>query len=290
LGKFLAWLRGKGIADLKKVGKAELKDYAQAVSDKLEISVSYVCANIRAVKLFFRYLKKTNVVLYDFSVVLKEPKQPKILPKEPLTDQAVRQMLEAPDLRTPLGIRDRAILETFYSTGIRLQEMVNLTLLDLDLEKGFLFVREGKWKKDRMVPLGKYACLFIKTYLEGSRNLLLAKNKQPLAVKTNRVWIGRRGIPLEKMDIGFMVRHYRKKAGIEKEVTPHSFRRTLAVELIRNECDFLAVKEILGHSKSETTLRYCALSGVDLREALRKCHPREADEPEDVIPKIMGVV
>ena len=241
-------------------------------------------------KLFFRYLKKTGIVLFDLSIVLKEPKQPKTLPKEPLTVEEVKTMLEAPDLRKPLGIRDRAILETFYSTGIRLQEMVNLALGDLDLDKGYLFVREGKWKKDRMVPLGKHASHFIKAYLEATRGLLLDKDKKPEAIRTNRVWISKRGKPLGKMDIGGMVRHYRKKAGIEKEVTPHAFRRTLAVELIRNECDFLAVKEILGHSKSETTLRYCALSGVDLKEAHKKSHPREADEPEDITPKIRSVI
>jgi integrase/recombinase XerD len=116
---------------------------------------------------------------------------------------------------------------------------------------------------------------------------LIANNKNPEALKTQRVWINRRGKPLEKIDISWMVRAYRKKAGIEKQVTPHSFRRTLAVELIRNQCDFLSVKSILGHSKSETTLRYCALSGVDLKDALKKSHPRYEGEPdEDPTPKI----
>jgi integrase/recombinase XerD len=183
-------------------------------------------------------------------------------------------MLEAPDLRTELGIRDRAILETFCSTGIRLQEMSRLGLLELDLENGYLSVMEGKGKKDRTVPLGKHACFFIQTYLEVSRGRLLAKDRHPGVLRTNRVWISKRGKPLGKMEIGWMVRHYRKQAGIEKQVTAHSFRRTLAVELIRNQCDFLVVKNILGHSRCATTLRYCALSGADRKDAMQKCHPR----------------
>lgn len=279
---FLGWVKEQGITDLRKIGREELRAYSEAISQNPRFSVHYVGSIIRAVKVFFRYLKKTQVVLYDFSVVLKEPKAPNQLPKDPLTPKEVKAMLEAPELRNELGIRDRAILETFYSTGIRLQEMSRLTLLDIDLEKGFLFVKEGKGKKDRVVPLGKHACFFIQNYLEGARPLLLSKDKQPNAVKTNRLWMSKRGKPLGKLEIGWMVRHCRKMAGIEKPVTAHSFRRTLAVELIRNQCDFLAVKSILGHSKSETTLRYCALSGVDLKEALKKCHPRfEEDETED---------
>jgi integrase/recombinase XerD len=281
---FLAYLGEKGISDIRKVGRDELNAYLEALSRNPKYSVHHVAANVRAVKCFFGYLKKSQVVLYDFSVVLKEPKAPYQLPKEPLTTKEVKLMLEAPDLRKETGIRDRAILETFYSTGIRVQEMSRLTLMDLDLEKGYLFIREGKGKKDRVVPLGKHACFFIQTYLQTVRPSLSAKSIQTL--KTNRLWISNRGKPFQKMDITGMVRHYRKKVGIEKQVTPHSFRRTLAVELIRNECDFLSVREILGHSRSATTLRYCALAGVDLKEALKRCHPREADEQEDAKPHI----
>ena len=279
---FFGFLAGR--TDLRKVGKVELNAYLEALSRNPNYSVHHVAANVRAVKCFFRYLKKAQVVLHDFSSVLVEPKKPKALPKEPLSSKEVKLMLEAPDLRKPLGIRDRAILETFYSSGIRANEMCCLTLLDVDLENGLLFIREGKGKKDRMVPLGKHACYFIKAYLEMVRPGMLAKGKAPL--KTNRLWISRKGNAISKSEITFLVRGYRLKAGIEKQVTAHSFRRTLAVELIRNECDFLAVKEILGHSRSETTLRYCALSGVELKEVLKKCHPRYDTSEVDAKPHI----
>ncbi|HVU83760.1 MAG TPA: tyrosine-type recombinase/integrase [Puia sp.] len=283
---FFEFLKGKGISDFRKIGRDELREYLEYLTQNPKYSVGYIGANIRAVKLFFKYLKRTNSILFDFSVYLKEPKMPKALPKDPLTESEVKGMLEAPDLRTERGIRDRAILETFYSTGIRVQEMSNLTLMDIDLEKGLLFVREGKGKKDRVVPLGKHACFFIRAYLDGPRNHFLKNAKG--AVKA--LWINKWGRPLLKADILWMVRKCRKKAGIEKQVTPHSFRRTLAVELIRNECDFLSVKSILGHSKSSTTLRYCALSGVDLKDAVKRCHPRyEFEGPEDVIPQIKSM-
>jgi integrase/recombinase XerD len=284
---FLGWVEGKGIADIRKVGKQELNHYVSHLRGSV-YSIQYVCSNIRAVKVFFRYLKKAGFVFFDFSALLKEPKIPHQLPKEPLTPLEVKKMLEAPDLRTAQGVRDRAILETFYSTGIRLQEMVNLTLIDLDLETGHLTVREGKGRKDRIVPLGKHACFFIQNYLETVRPLWV-KRGPDTEIKTNRVWLSRRGYPLDKYNVGSMVRGYGKRVGIEKPVTPHAFRRTLAVELIRNQCDFLAVKDILGHSKTETTLRYCALSGVELKDALRKSHPRFDAEGVDATVRIQRI-
>jgi integrase/recombinase XerD len=287
---FFEFLKSKRISDLKRIGRDELREYTEYLGLKTFYSPSYVGANIRALKLFFKYLKRSKVILFDFSVLLKEPKMPKQLPKEPLTLTEVKQMLETPDLRIPRGIRDRAILETFYSTGIRVQEMSRLTLLDIDLENGLLTVREGKGGKDRVVPLGKHASFYISTYLEGARPLLLEKDKQPKAVKTNRLWLNKFGGPLGKQVIVDMVKQYRKQAGITKQVTAHSFRRTLAVELIRNECDFLSVKNILGHSSSATTLRYCALSGVDLKDAMKKCHPRYgSEEVEDATPNIQSM-
>jgi integrase/recombinase XerD len=285
---FFDFLKKKHISDLRNVGRDELREYAEVLGLKTEYSPSYIGSNIRAVKLFFKYLKKAKVILFDFSVILKEPKIPKQLPKEPLTLTEVKQMLDAPDLRIPRGIRDRAILETFYSTGIRVQEMSRLTLLDIDLENGLLFVRLGKGGKDRVVPLGKHAGFYIGAYLDGARPVLAGKSQEP--VKSNRLWLNKFGRPLVKQDIVYMVKRHREKAGITKQVTAHSFRRTLAVELIRNECDFLSVKNILGHSLSRTTLRYCALSGVELKEALKKCHPRyEVKELEDATPNIKSI-
>ena len=188
---FLEYAEQKGITDLRAIGKPELNRYAIALRQNPKYSVQYVASHIRAMKCFFRYLKKSGVVFYDFSANLKEPKIPYQLPKEPLTPQEVKKMLEAPDLRTAQGVRDRAILETFYSTGIRLQEMAHLTLMDLDLENGYLTVREGKGRKDRTVPLGKHACFFIQTYLESVRPLWVDLAPNPSGIRTNRLWIGK---------------------------------------------------------------------------------------------------
>jgi integrase/recombinase XerD len=286
---FLGWMDEKGISDFRKIGKPELGRYVVALRNNPKYSLEYVGSNIRAVKCFFRFLKKSGAVFFDFSATLKEPKIPYRRPKEPLTPIEVKKMLEAPDLRTAHGVRDRAIIETFYSTGVRLNEMVHLTLLDLDLENGYLNVMEGKGRKDRTVPLGKQACFFIQNYLETVRPLWVERNQKPDVVRTNRVWIGKRGQPLDKLGIGWMVKQYGKRAGIEKTVTPHAFRRTLAVQLIQNQADFLTVKDILGHSKSSTTLKYCALSGVELKDALRKCHPRYDAEGVDATPNIQKV-
>ena len=284
---FIAYLEGKGIEDIRKVGKEELKSFNLSIVRNPKYSMPYVASIVRAIKCFFKYLKKTGAILYDFSIALREPKKEATLPKEPLTPKEVKALLDAPDLRTPMGLRDRAIMEMFYSTGIRVQEASNLTLLDLDLDGGYLTVRLGKGRKDRVVPMGKHACSFIHEYLTNVRSIFLKNNKSE--ERTNRVWIGRLGNPLTKGDLIRVVRLYKSKVGIKKQVTPHSFRRTLAVELIRNECDFLTVKSILGHSKSETTLQYCALAGEELKDALKRCHPRFNAQEGDIRPSITDI-
>jgi integrase/recombinase XerD len=270
---FLDWLRKKGVTSIKRVGNEELRDYVDVVRQNPKYSIHYVASNVIAIKLFFRYLKKNNDILHDFSAALKIPDTKKLLPKPPLTPEEVEKMLGAPDLRTPLGMRDKAIIETFYSCGLRVMEMANLSLKDLDLVNGFLFVREGKGRVDRMLPIGKHAIFFIQEYLWKVRPLLIEKGKRK-DVAADALWLNRRGLPLTKGDILFMVRYLRKKVGLQKQITPHSFRRTLGVEMIRNGADFLTVKDMLGHHSSHVTMRYLTLSGVDLTEALQKCHPR----------------
>ena len=283
----LDWLRKNEVTGLNRVGSQEMKDYYDVLSKNPKYSVHYVVSNVYAIKRFFGYLKKNGLILYDFSVVLKAPNTKHILPPPPLTQEEVIKMMEAPDLRTPLGMRDRAILETFYSSGLRVSEMANLALMELNLKDGLLFVKEGKGRKDRQVPLGQYAVFFIKAYLEDVRPFLAEKNKQAGGEVCNRLWLNRRGRPMVRQDIIFMVRYLRKKVGIQKQVSPHSFRRTVGVEMIRNGADFLAVKELLGHSRSQVTMRYLTLSGVDLTEALKKSHPRyDVDSPEDEMSKI----
>jgi len=286
---FFNFIKSRGINDLKYVGLDDLKEYRNYLSLKTGYSLSYICANIQALKLFWKFLFKTKMVRSDYTAVLIEPKIPRALPQAPLTPTEIKKMLEAPDIHSKLGIRDKAILETFYRTGIRVKEMSLLILSDLDLDNGFLFVRHGKGGKDRVVPLGQYACLVIKNYLTAARPLLAGESKtimnkegKPRAtLLTTRLWLNRYGKPLHKGDIVILVRKYRNKAGITKQVTAHSFRRTLAVELVRNECDFITVKNILGHSMSRTTLRYCALSVTELKNALSKCHPRHELEISD---------
>ncbi len=288
---FLDWLKAKGIASITKVDGQVLKDYYDVLSQNPKFSVHYVVANVNVLKRFFGYLVKNGDILYDFSTVLKAPNTKNILPLQPLTQEEVTKMLGAPDLRTPLGIRDKALLETFYSCGIRVSEAASLEIRDLDLARGFLFIRDGKGRKDRVVPLGQHAIFFINTYLERVRPLLAEKQTKKGGPVSDRLWLNRRGLPVVKQDIIFMVRYLRKKVGIEKQVSPHSFRRTVGVQMIRNGADFLAVKELLGHSQNQSTIRYLTLSGVDLTEALKKCHPRyeeKTEDAEDVSPKIVN--
>jgi integrase/recombinase XerD len=174
---FTDYLRGLKIGNIAEADRQVLTDYQAKVyleTFKGKPLTSATQKNrLTAVRTFFRYLLRSGQVLYDPSSDLNMPKRPKLLPKNILTKKEVGELLSAPNLETPLGIRDRAILETFYSTGIRVSELCNLTLTDVDLSNGELRVNKGKGQKDRLIPLGELACDYIEYYLREARPKLI---------------------------------------------------------------------------------------------------------------------
>jgi len=286
LRTFFDYLTEKNIMDIKRVTRDLLKDYQLLLFERKEAeghAISTIAIKIRAVKRFFEQLEASSQVLVNPAEHLKEPRVPARLPRTVLTESEARKILDQPNLGTMTGIRDRCVLEVFYSTGIRLEELTNLTIFDCDLQGGLLRVNKGKFSKDRVVPLGKHAVRFLKEYITRVRPQHTKNNKQ-----TRTLFMNQFGATLSKQVIELLVRTYAKKSGIAKRVTPHTFRHTFATELIRNGADINSVREMLGHSDVKTTNIYTHVAGVDVKRTHSTSHPREKDktESEEITPDI----
>jgi integrase/recombinase XerD len=277
LRQFLDYLRANDITDLKRVNRDTLTAYqVKLIGFRDEkgrrYTIATVSIKIRAVKRFFEYLESSNQILINPAEHIKEPKKETRLPRAVLTEDEARKILDTPNLSTMTGIRDRTIMEVFYSTGIRLAELMNITVYDCDLQGGMLRVK-GKFSKDRVVPLGKHAIRFLKEYITRVRPRHTKNNK---AVRN--LFVNQTGEPIASQAIQQQVRNYAKKAGIKKHVTPHVFRHTFATQLVKNGADIRAVQKMLGHSHLSVTHIYTRVAGVDVKKTHRESHPREKDK------------
>jgi integrase/recombinase XerD len=293
LGFYLAYLKNAVVSDIRTVSTANVKRYVvslieqrSAGRDGKGFAVATIGIKIRAVKRFFKFLEKSGHILIDPAESIPEPRKEKALPRTVLTGEDVEKILEQPRLDRDAGVRDRAVLEVLYSTGIRLEEVSRLTVFDCDLQGGLLRVNKGKGAKDRLVPLGGHAVTCIRVYLTRIRPRYAAGAGSGKALFLNRF-----GEPLSKQMIGIFVREYARKAGIVKKVTPHAFRHTFATELVRNGADLTAVRKMLGHAGLRTTQMYAAVAGAEVKATHRRHHPRERAEvkSEVVQPDIQGL-
>jgi integrase/recombinase XerD len=284
LQRFFLHLQEKQITDIRHVNRQLLKDY------QLDITKRYgagtVSVMIRSVKRFFEQLENTNHILINPAEYLREPKKESRLPRVVLSNDEALKILDQPNLSTFNGIRDRTILEVFYSTGVRLEELRSLTIYDCDLKGGYLRVNKGKFAKDRVIPLGKHAVRFLKEYVTHVRPRHTKNNK---AIRN--LFVNHSGRPLSRPVIEILVRKYARAAGIQKKVTPHSFRHAFATELVRNGADITAVQKMLGHSRLSVTQLYTKVAGVEVKQTHAKHHPREKDKAqrEEVRVTIDGI-
>jgi integrase/recombinase XerD len=237
--------------------------------------VSTIGLKVRSLKRFFEFLEKANIILINPAEFIQEPKPAGRLPRNILTSKELAIILDQPNLGTLAGIRDRTILEVFYSTGIRLEELCRLTIYDADLQGGMLRVNQGKGKKDRVVPLGKHAIKFLREYVTRVRPHLTRKNRTE-----RRLFINRLGAPISDQVVSIMIRTYARVAGLKKQVSAHTFRHTFATDLVKNGADIIAVQRMLGHSDLNTTQVYLRSAGVDVKSAHKKSHPRERERED----------
>ena len=274
LRRFAKFLGEQNIAEVATITSGTVADHQRDLfylptSRGTARSVSYQNQSMHALRSFFRFMKTEGYVAQDVAESLPLARTPHTLPRTILTPEEARKVIETPDTGCLLGYRDRTILETFYATGIRKSELMNLTANDVNLEEGVLRINGGKFNKDRVVPLTRLASSFLETYLKAIRPALLQGRV------SDRVFISQRAGPLSKNALGELVEKYARMAGLSKHVTCHIWRHSCATHLVQNKASLRHVQELLGHRDLSTTERYLHLTITDLKEAHRQFHPRE---------------
>ncbi|WP_226388686.1 site-specific tyrosine recombinase XerD [Penaeicola halotolerans] len=256
-----------GPEDPTEIKAAQIKSFLQYIGE-LGMS-SYSQARILSgVKAFYKYLFFENRITKDPTAMVEAPKIGRKLP-DTLNFDEINSLLEAIDLSTPDGARNRAMLEILYSSGLRVTELVSLKMANLYFDAGFLKII-GKGDKERLVPIGRDAMKYTKIYLEQIRvHYPIKKGSEPY------VFLNRRGSQLSRVTVFTVIKDLALKVGIKKSISPHTFRHSFATHLIEGGADLRAVQEMLGHESITTTEIYTHLDRDYLRQVLLDFHPRK---------------
>lgn len=263
---FLLYLEAVKIGRVQDVTLQLLEDFRLCLIEH-GYSEATLESSMRTLKLFYRFLEDKNLVFDNPAHRLRIPKA-NILFGTVLTESEVQRMLAMPDLTRPQGIRDRALLETLYSTGIRAGETVALTVFDVDLDRATLRVK-GKGRRERLVPLGKHAVKFLGIYLKEARPKMLPK----FTAAPEALWLCRFRSGIGKVGIGHVISQYAKAAGIAKQVNIHAFRRTCATHLLRHGAHPVVVAQLLGHADLTSLSHYLQTTIGDLLKAHAQTKP-----------------
>jgi len=242
--------------------------------DQFGYSPATTARKIATLRSFYKWMTKRDIIDANPMLLIRTPKQTKRLPKA-ITVEQVETLLSAPDNRDTLGARDRAILETLYSTGVRVSELVDLNRNDLDHASQTLHVR-GKGKKERIVPLGSHAMAAIRHYitlLEPDQRFT-ALRQQSMIESNIPLFVNKNGGRLSSRSVRRKLDKYLKESGLDPQISPHTLRHSFATHLLDNGADLRSVQELLGHQSLSTTQVYTHLSSMRLRTAYDDAHPR----------------
>jgi integrase/recombinase XerD len=272
LSRFFIFLEKRGIADLRAVTRENIRDYQTEISTATW-TVHTTHAHLRAVRRLYEFLDDQGKILMNPAVGIRMPKLERNLPRNVLTRAEMRKLLDTPDTSLPMGIRDRTIMEVFYSTGIRLAELCHLTIHDVDLLNGYLRVNCGKGCKDRVVPLGAKSRKYLNEYLRHVRGILTRKNREERAL-----FISNRQHGFSPTRVNQIIRAYARQARIRKQVSPHVFRHTCATHMLEGGADISQVQRLLGHVLINTTQIYTRVAQPEIKRTHKKTHPRERDK------------
>ena len=263
---FLSFLKKEGLDSWPT--KAVDIDAFLAEQRDLNKATSSISRMISSLRKFYQWLVRQNIQKINPMLEIDSPKKEHRLPVALSVDE-VTKLLDQPDVTKKLGIRDRALLETLYATGIRVSELINLKFSDLHEELKLLKVL-GKGSKERLIPISDVAISWIKSYQEKVRDPLLLKSGK----YTDTIFLNNRGGALTRQAVWQIIKRYCQMAGIRKNVTPHTLRHTFATHLLENGADLRVVQEILGHSDISTTQIYTNLSQQHILQVYAKTHPR----------------
>ena len=268
LAKFQAYLTEQGIDKVEAIDEVTVRAFLAKLSQE-SYAASSTSRMLSSLKQFFLFLRKEGILETNPMSLVHRPKQGRHLPKV-LTASEIEALLQAPDTSSPHGLRDRAIFELMYATGLRVTELVRLKLEDLHLELGFIQTL-GKGDKERLVPLIDEAIEWLEAYLEQVRPsfLRLAGSASP-----QEVFLTERGKAFTRQGIWKNLNKYVALAGIKQNVSPHMLRHSFATHLLENGADLRMVQELLGHADISTTQIYTHISTQRLQEVYRKYCPR----------------
>ena len=264
LNKVVSYLNDQGIDDIKKVTSTNLTSYVMYL-EKNKFSAATVSRNIASLKAFYHYLVKEGLVDDDAATLLHAPKIEKKMPEILSMDEVVR-LLEQPSGDTSKEVRDKAMLELLYATGIRVTELITLKTEDVNLNMGYIVCRDAN--KERVIPFGNEAKKALTRYLSGTRAAMVADpNSEFLFANCS-------GQPMSRQGFWKLIKYYAKKAGIVADITPHTLRHSFAAHLVENGADLRSVQEMLGHSDISTTQIYAHMNHSHIKEVYAKAHPR----------------
>lgn len=272
---FVMWCEERGVVHAPQVSLAVLESYQRYLRSYRKASGQLLVQNsqlnrLSALKSWFRWLLKRHIILYNPAEQMVLPKEEKRLPAQVFSAAETRQVLNAQDISQPLALRDRAIMELFWSTGIRRMELGNLRLSDVDFGRGVLLVQLGKGKKDRVVPVGSAALAWLARYLDAVRPQLAYQQD------SGHLFLSNKGSGLAEGTLTMIGgRAIREKAKLDKPGACHIFRHSMATQMLENGADTRHIQAILGHEKLETTQIYTRVAIGYLKKVHEATHPAE---------------
>ena len=265
LTRFLSHLREQGIQEIQEAGKFHIRGFLLTLRRK-NLNTKSIVRDLVAVRAFFRFLIQEGILESNPVEELESPKVARTLP-EILTLKEIEQILEQPNLQTPLGIRDRAMLETLYATGMRVSELTQLPTHQVNLEGGYVLVY-GKGSKERIIPLGGEAMKWVSAYLKTARRILSKGKESPF------LFVNRSGRGMTRQRFWKSLKEYARRAGLRKRITPHLLRHSFASHLLEGGADLRSVQMMLGHVDISTTQIYTHVAGERLKKIHKQYHPR----------------
>ena len=265
LNRFIDYLREKGIEEIKDISRFDIRAFLLDLKKKGLLTKTIV-RNLASIRTFLRFLNQEGILKSNPGEEIESPKITKTLP-EILSLKEVEQLLEQPDIQTPLGIRNRAMLEMLYATGMRVSELTCLPINHVNLEGGYVLLY-GKGSKERIVPIGSEAMRWVQHYLKIARGILVKGKETPF------LFVNRSGKYLSRQQFWKNIKAYGRGAGIRKRVTPHLLRHSFASHLLERGADLRSVQMMLGHVDISTTQIYTHVTGERLKKVHQRYHPR----------------
>lgn len=265
LNGFSSWLAENSAVTLEQVQREHVHSYL-AKRVKQNSSPRSTARLLSSLKRFYRWLLREKRLMHDPTALIEAPRTGRPLPKS-LSEQEVEALLDAADVETPLGLRDRAMLEVLYASGLRVSELIGLKLNQTNLKQGVIRVR-GKGNKERLVPLGEEAIRWLESYLQYARIQLLNDEV------SEYLFITQRHKPMSRQAFWYMVKRYALQAGITQDISPHTLRHAFATHLLNHGADLRVVQMLLGHSDLSTTQIYTHVARARLQQLHEQHHPR----------------